>query len=88
MTYLSYIFLEMSNKGPITQQTNIEYCKKYDSSLIQLENQMKVDLILDNLKKNALDSFFANCTRIYTDACSNWKCCQKLQPFYDPIIIG
>ena len=78
----------MSNKGPITKQTNIEYCKKYDSSLIQLENQMKVELILDTLKNNALDSFYANCTRINTDACSNWKCCHKLQPFYNPIIIG
>ena len=83
--FFSYIFLKTSN-STVTQKSNIEYCNEHDSSLIQLESQMKIDFLLENLENNALFKYHENCTR--TEICSSWRCCGDLKRMANVIAIG
>ena len=65
MLYLRMIMLQFADENPIGWKENIEFCERYDSSLIHYENHEKFEFL--SVKAQSLVIMLTNTTQSAKD---------------------
>ena len=65
MLSLRMIMLQFADENPIGWKENIEFCERYDSSLIHYENRQKFEVL--SVKAQSLVRILSNTTQLAKD---------------------